>query len=259
MGNSSSRGRDSQQSSVDADRDQGKQKTPPTFPQKEEELNPSKEKNPTSKDQRSSSSDRKESSSGDGLVEFQDIESKLKTGDLVLLYRKGQPEPGFATVIDHSECDKYFPLLLVKGRSKPIEIRKFNPLKRDVRISTAATRIFYGDFERVAIRQLSTDKEISCSDAMAAVQRVEHIPYSAQERKLVMNATSASQRTTIVSMFILGHLYKELAVLSVKPDELSLDTFESSLPLEEPIYVKLPPVKQGPMVTGDPPFLAQLA
>ena len=259
MGNSSSRGRDPQHKSVHADSDQSKQKASSTSLEIRDESRSSRERSHSPKDHHKSTDDLRGFVSGNGYVEFQNIESELKTGDLVILYRKDQPDPSFAVVINHSKCEKFFPLLLVKGRSKPIETKRLNPVKRDIRVTTAATRIFYGDFERVAIRRLNVDKAISCSDAMAAVQRVQYTPFSVQEQMFIMDAQSASQRTAIVSMFILGRLYKELKVLSANPDDLSLATFENSLPLGPPLNVKLPPAKPGPMVTGDPPFLAQLA
>ena len=97
--------------------------------------------------------------SGD-LVEYATIEEDIKTGDLAVLLREGQDIPHFAVFIQHPQDDPDFPLLLVKGKSKPLPKEKFNPsMGREAHTSTAVNRIFYGDYKRVEVRHLETNEK----------------------------------------------------------------------------------------------------
>ena len=193
-------------------------------------------------------------------VKFKKIEDSLQTGDLALLYRAGHSEPNFAIFVNHSECDPHFPLLFIKGKTKPMELKHFNKQHRDVRVITAVTRIFYGDYDRVLIRRLHTTKKISCSLALDIAARVEaEIGYTKQEIMFITEAQTPEERSRIVCAYTLARVYKELGVMMVNPVDIRPDTFQDALPLKPPISVKLPKTKLGPLITGDPPLLAQIA
>ena len=193
-------------------------------------------------------------------VKFSDIEDGLETGDLVLLYRVGEQNPHFGIFINYSSIDPHFPLLMIKGKTKPLEVAQFNAIHRDVRIISAVTRIFYGDYERVAIRRLHTEQKVDCLQAQKVAEKVEaEIKYSSQEVMMITEAETPEQRSLIMCTFTLAHVYKELGVMLANPIDIRPDTFQDALALSDPIYIKLPPVKQGPVVTGAPPLLSQIA
>ena len=193
------------------------------------------------------------------LVKFCHIEESLKTGDLALLYRSEDELPHFAIFVDHSHCDPHFPLLFIKGKTKPLPIQHFNRGHRDIRVITAVTRIFYGDYHKVAICRLQTKKTISCQEALEAAERVEAIPYTQQELMMIEEAASPGERSKIMCAFNLAHVYKEMGVLMHNPTDIRPNIFMDALPLADPVRIKLPPLKPGPLVTGDAPLLAQLA
>ena len=193
-------------------------------------------------------------------VKFSDIEDGLETGDLVLLYRVGEQNPHFGIFINYSSYDPHFPLLMIKGKTKPLEVAQFNATHRDVRIISAVTRIFYGDYECVAIRRLHTEQKVDCLQALKVAEKVEaEIKYSSQEVMMITEAETPEQRSLIMCTFTLAHVYKELGVMLANPIDIRPDTFQDALALSDPIYIKLPPVKQGPVVTGAPPLLSQIA
>ena len=192
-------------------------------------------------------------------VNFSDIESTLKTADLVLLYRPGQSLPRYASFINYKEIDPYFPHLLAKGRSLPLKMADFSPHQRDVVIHTAETRMFYGDYEKVAVRKLKDhNRTVSSNEAMNVIEAIKKIPYSEKEQAAVSNAKSAEERSAIVSTFVIAHFYKQLGILEKDPADLLPETLEKALPLEEAVFFTLPPVKRGAMSTGKPPLLARL-
>ena len=192
-------------------------------------------------------------------VNFGDVESSLKTGDLVLLYKLGQSLPNYALFIDYKEIDPYFPHLLVKGKSLPLEMADFTPHQRDVCIHTAETRMFYGDYAKVAVRKLIHHKRtIVSNEAMNVVEAIKNIPYSEKEKAAVANAKSAEERNAIVSAYVVAHFYKQLGILEADPADLLPETLVKVLPLEEATFFTLPPVKRGAMSTGKPPLLARL-
>ena len=193
-------------------------------------------------------------------VKFIDIEDSLETGDLVLLYRVGEQKPHFGIFVNHSSYDCDFPLLMIKGKTKPLEVARFNATRRDVHVISAVTRIFYGDYERVAIRRLHTGEKIDSLQALNMAEKVEaEIKYSSQEVKMITEAETQEERSLIMCTFTLAHVYKELGVLLANPIDLNPDTFQDALPLSDPINVKLPPVKLGPVATGAPPLISQIA
>ena len=62
-------------------------------------------------------------------IKFKKIQPTIRTGDLALLYRRDVPLPHLAIFINHAENDPLFPLLLVKGKTKPLPLEKFEPQK----------------------------------------------------------------------------------------------------------------------------------
>ena len=193
------------------------------------------------------------------LVKFRDIEDSLATGDLALLYRHGEKQPNYGIFVNHGECDPYFPLLLIKGKTKPLPLSHFNPAQRDVRVITAVTRIFYGDYERVAVRRLKAGDRINCSRALEAATKVEEeVPFTAQEIMFINEAATDTERSLYTCTFALSHVYKELGIMLANPIDIRPDTFEQALPLSSPIYIKLPAYKPGPLIGGTPPLLSQL-
>ena len=192
-------------------------------------------------------------------VKFCDVEASLKTTDLVLLYKPGQSLPHYASFIDYKEIDPCFPHLLVKGRSLPLEMADFSPHERDVCVHTAETKMFYGDYEKVAVRKLTHHKRtISSNEAMKVVDAIKNISYSEKEKAAVSNAKSVEERNAIASTYVIAHFYKQLGILEEDPADLLPETFEKALPLEEAVFFTLPPVKHGAMITGKPPLLARL-
>lgn len=194
------------------------------------------------------------------FVKFRDIEDSLNTGDLALLYRHGEKQPNYGIFVNHGECDPYFPLLLIKGKTKPMPLVHFNTSSRDVRVITAVTRIFYGDYERVAIRRLKAGEKITCNRALEAAIKVEtQIPFTTQEIMFITEAANDTERSLYACTFVLSHVYKELGIMLTNPTDVRPDTFQDALPLSSPIYIKLPPYKPGPLIGGTPPLLSQLA
>lgn len=187
---------------------------------------------------------------------FSDIESQIATGDLALLYREGQETPHYAVFVQNSKCDPHFPLLLIKGRTRPIS--KFTPHVRYAHPISAVTRIFYGDYKQVAIRHLQIDEEIPCERAMSLIAQVQKIPFSSQELEAITNASSPEERSSIVCTLMVAHFYHHLGMLRGDPTTVSPLTLEQHLDLSNPVFIKLPPVKLGPIANDDPPLLAKL-
>ena len=191
-------------------------------------------------------------------VKFHALQPTIRTGDLALLYRRGQPLPNIAVFINHSETDPLFPLLLVKGKTKPLSKEKFCLGKpRFIHPITATTRIFYGDYDRVYVRYLKITN-ISFEDAMGAIDIVERIPFSLKERAAILAAESDAERSLIICTYMAAYYYKQLGVFNGVPDEVTPANFLDHLEVSEPIQVKLPHIKFGPMVHGEPPFLKLL-
>ena len=216
---------------------------------------------PLSASASSSSSKKQSQPSSESYVDFVDIESGLKTGDLVLLYRHGNPHPHCGVVVDFSKSDRDFPLLLIKGKTRPLELSTFTQHKeRNIRITDVATRIFYGDYEKVAIRKLMKGTDCSCESVIKIAEKVDQAPFSSEEIKAIEGADSPEQRSAVLCAFNLARIFHELGALSTdNPSCVRPDTLEEFLHLQEPEYIRLPPVKEGPLTTGDPPFLAKLA
>ena len=185
------------------------------------------------------------------------IEEQISTGDLAILKRAGEDIYHFAVFIQHDQCDPAFPLLLVKGKTKPLP--KFDRnLKRFAHAVSAVTRIFYGDYETVAIRSLASKTNLDCHEAIKIVEEIPDIPFSNSEVAAIEAAKTSEERSSILCTFMVAHFYKKLGVLNADPDSITPHNLETNLTLEEPKYIKLPPVKEGPVAHGDPPFLAKL-
>ena len=196
-------------------------------------------------------------------VKFKDIQPTIRTGDLALLYRHDQPFPHLAIFINHVKADPLFPLLLVKGKTKPLSLSKFDPEKpRFIHPVTATTRIFYGDYEKVAIqyvkREEGLDVEIDPVMAMNAVHEVEKIEFTKKEQEMIKSADTDQDRSLYMSTFMAAYYYKILGIFKGNPEDVTPENIRDQLPLMDPIPVFLPPVKVGPMWRRDPPFLKQL-
>ncbi len=193
-------------------------------------------------------------------IKFYKIEDTIKTGDLAVLYREGQNIPHFAIFLDNSKCDPHFPLLLVKGRTRPLPIEKFKASAREAHLVSAVTRIFYGDYERVAIRRLNVPRgdDFVCQNVTEYLKQVQNTPFSEEELMKIRSIENNQERSAVVCTYMVAHFYKQLGYLSSKPSTVSPDTLETHLDLDEPVYIKLPPPRVGPVASGDPPLLSLL-
>ena len=193
-------------------------------------------------------------------TKFHKIEDTIKTGDLAVLYREGQNIPHFAIFLDNSKCDPHFPLLLVKGRTKPLPIEKFKASAREAHLVSAVTRIFYGDYKKVAIRHLNMpgQENFVCHNVTELLKQVQNIPFCEEELAEIKSIKSDHERSAVVCTYMVAHFYKMLGFLNSEPSRVSPDTLETHLDLEEPIYIKLPPPRPGPVASGDPPLLSKL-
>lgn len=201
------------------------------------------------------------SSSNTKLVKFHTIEENIKSGDLAVLYREGQEIPHFAVFIDNSKCDPNFPLLLVKGRTKPLSQDTFKHChRREVHPVSAVTRIFYGDYKKVAVRHLSVppQNDMPCQELMVYVDQVQNVPFSSKELEAIDKANSPQERSARVCAFIVAHFYKLMGVFNGDPTTVTPETLEEHVDLEDPIFVKLPPPRPGPVASGEPPLLFKL-
>lgn len=203
-------------------------------------------------------------------VAFKKLEHRIATGDLALLYRVGAPRPHLAVFIQNAACDPHFPLLLVKGKTKPLPLERFNPAAgRFAHPVTAATRIFYGDYERVEIRHLrrsaaaaaGSSPTTSCSQAMEVVGEIQRTPFSEAEIAAARDAgLTDGERSALLCTFMVALFYKLTGVFDSDPTSVapSLEGLLASLDFVDPISIALPPPKPGPLKSGDPPFLAKL-
>lgn len=198
---------------------------------------------------------------GDGSKEnprrLSTFEDSISTGDLAILKREGEDIYHFAIFIQNDECDPTFPLLLIKGKTKPLEV--FKPAsKRHAHLVTAANRIFYGDYETVSVRKVVPQVDMTCHDTMKIVDEIPNVPFSDVEIAAIQEASSPGERSAILCTFMIAHFYKKMGILATDPNEIRPDNLEANLDLSEPTYVKLPPVKEGPVARGNPPFLSKL-
>lgn len=192
-------------------------------------------------------------------VKFSEIEDNIATGDLAVLYRGENETPHFAVFIQHDGCDSSFPLLLLKGKTKPLPLEKFNPnTPRDAHTVSATTRIFYGDYRKVAIHHLLMENEFQCLSVMKIVDALKKIVFTEKEIETIKNAPSSEERSAVVCTFMVAYFYRRLELLNVDPSTVSPQNLVSLLKLSEPTFIKLPKLKEGPVAAGDPPLLAKL-
>ncbi len=196
----------------------------------------------------------------DKPIKFCEIEDALSTGDLAVLYRGENRTPHFAVFIKHSDCSSSnFPLLLLKGKTKSLPLHKFDPaISRDAHTVSATTRIFYGDYRKAAVHQLNTTRQFKCQEVMAMIKDLANISFSDQEVIAVRQASTAEERSAMLCTFMVAHFYKLLGELDEDPHTITPQDLVCKLPLSTPAYIKLPKVKEGPLATGDPPFITKI-
>ena len=196
--------------------------------------------------------------------DYKDIEDNIATGDLAVLYREGWKEPHFAVFIQHEQDEPNFPVLLVKGKSKPVPVEKFNPaLGREAHTTSAINRIFYGDYKTVHVRHLKTDEKFPIDQVIENVEKVQKVPFSEAELEAIKNAASDEARGALASALMIAHFYKLMPVtgdpvFNGDPSTVTPLTLQDCLKLSAPTSVRLPPVKPGPLVTGEPPLFDRL-
>lgn len=193
-------------------------------------------------------------------VDFISIADSLETGDICLLYRKGMEQPHYAMFVKYEDFGDNPPLQLLKGKTKPLPLENFVKSQRDVRIISASTRIFYGDYERVLIRKLNRDKIIPGDEVDRVAGEVRSLEFHDDELKLIEDPNlSPELRSQHVCTFMLAHVLSRLGHMSVEPRTVTPKDFIGHLKLEDPISIKLPETRAGPLVShGSPPFFAKL-
>ncbi len=196
----------------------------------------------------------------DKPIKFSEIEDMLSTGDLAVLYRGENRIPHFAVFVRHSSCNSSnFPLLLLKGKTKPLSFEKFNPhVSRDAHTVSATTRIFYGDYRKAAVHRLNTTKKFDCQEIMEMIKDLATISFSEKEIVAVEEASTPEERSAILCTFMVAHFYKHIGELEEDLHSVTPNNLICKLPLSEPAYIKLPKVKKGPIASGDPPFLTKI-
>ena len=192
-------------------------------------------------------------------VEFVSIADTLETGDLCLLYRKGLEQPHYAMFVVYEDLVDHPPLLLLKGKTKPLPLSNFDSDHRHVRITSANTRIFYGDYEKVTICRLRKDKIIPGIKVDKATDVVRETEFHKDELEVIKDPNlSDTSRSQHVCTFMLAHIMSQLGYLTVEPHKVRPDSFLNHLVLDEPISIKIPETRKGPLCTGSPPLLAKL-
>lgn len=192
-------------------------------------------------------------------VDFISIADKLETGDLCLMYRKGSDQPHYGMFVVYEDLPEQPPLLLLKGKTKPMALDKFEKTQRHVRIVSASTRIFYGDYEKVVIRKLKKDKIIPGAQVDEVADAVRQLEFHKDELKIIEETNlSDDSRSHIVCTFMVAHVMSQLEQYKGEPHKARPETFLDGLSLDEPISIMLPETRMGPLSTGSPPFLAKL-
>jgi len=192
-------------------------------------------------------------------VDFVSIADTLETGDLCLMYRKGSNQPHYAMFVVYEDLPEQPPLLLLKGKTKPMPLDNFEKTQRHVRIISASTRIFYGDYEKVVIRKLKKDKVIPGAQVDEVANVVRQLEFHGDELKIIEDASlSDDSRSHYVCTFMVAHVMSRLEQYKGEPLQAKPETFLEGLSLDEPITIKLPETRMGPLSTGSPPFLAKL-
>lgn len=193
-------------------------------------------------------------------VEFASLKNTLKTGDLCVLYRKGMEEPHYAMFVVYEDLCDHAPLLLLKGKTKPLPLDHFklqhgNNL-RHVRLVSANCRIFYGDYEKVLIYKLKRDQVILGERVDEVTEIVRKLKYHKDELKFIEDTKiSDARRSQYVCTFMLAHVMSRLGCMKVTPHNVMPEDFMSHLNLGEPTSIILPEATKGPR---SPPFFAKL-
>lgn len=198
-------------------------------------------------------------------VEFTSIRDTLETGDICMLYRKGMEQPHYAMFVVYEDLGDHSPLLLLKGKTKPLPMERFKhecgKSLRHVRLVSANCRIFYGDYVKVSICKLKKKDVIPGALVDKVTEIVRKLKYHEDECKLIENPKlSNGCRSQYVCTFMLAHVMSRLGCMSVQPHTVTPEDFTRHLSLDKPISIKLPETTKGPLITGhgSPPFLAKL-
>lgn len=201
------------------------------------------------------------------LVDFEDVKDSLKTGDLLLLYRKDEKIPNYAVIINNSDHTEYFPLLMVKGVAKPMQKETFlHSKRRYLTAVTAVVRIFYGDYERVAICRLKTSEgeqgKLSSSAALKVVDTIDTETYNDEEFETASEAPTPTFRSVITTVINLHRFYFKLGVLKETPKPTDIkktaEKWHEVLPVTKPQFIKVPPVKLGLLSRQEPPLYQKI-
>ena len=198
------------------------------------------------------------------LVDYSEIEDSIATGDLAVLYRPDWKEPHFGVFVQHAKDDPDFPLLLVKGKSKPLPKEKFDKsLGREAHTTSAINRIFYGDYEKVYIQHILTDEVFPIDKVLENVEKVQKVPFSEYELEAIDKAESDDARSALVSALMVANFYKLMPVsadpiFNGDPSQVTPETLQKCLKLSEPKSIKMPATKPGPLATGAPPLFDRI-
>ena len=196
--------------------------------------------------------------------EYSEIVEDIATGDLAVLYREEWKQPHFGVFIQHKKDEPDFPLLLVKGKSKPLPLAKFNKtLGREAHTTSAINRIFYGDYVKVHIRHILTNEIFPINKVVENVEKVQKVPFSEYELEAIEKAESDDARSALVSALMVAHFYQLMPVSSDPvfngdPARVTPDTLQDCLKLSKPEGIKLPATKPGPLATGEAPLFDRI-
>ena len=145
-------------------------------------------------------------------------------------------------------------MVIKEGKTKPLLM--FEPSgPRHAHTVSAVTRIFYGDYEVVAVRKLKTSKKLGCHETLKIL---DEISFLGAEREVVGRTKSLQEQSSFFCAFMVAHFYKKLGVLQSEPNDITPGNLEANLELGDPVYIKLPEVKEGPIAYGELPLLSRL-
>ncbi len=197
-------------------------------------------------------------------LEYSQITESIATGDLAVLYRAGWKQPHYGVFVQHTKEDPDFPLLLVKGKSKPLSWEKFDKtLGREAHTTSAINRIFYGDYVKVHVRHILTNDVLPIDKVLENVEKVQKVPFSEYELEAIEKAESEDARSALVSALMVAHFYQLMPVTSDPifngdPARVTPDTLQNCLNLSKPEGIKLPATKPGPLATGEAPLFDRI-
>lgn len=93
---------------------------------------------------------------------------------------------------------------------------------------------------------------------MKITEEIPEIGFTDTEIKAIDGARSPEERSSFLCTYMIAHLYNKIGLLKTDPKNITPGNLEANLSLADPVYIKLPPVKEGPLAHGDPPFLSKL-